>query len=59
MNKNIRLWDRSLRYLLGIIFLTWAIAGGPTWTYVGIYLLITASFGSCLIYWGLRINSRS
>jgi hypothetical protein len=58
MTGNIRLYDRVLRYMLGLVLLTWAMAGGPTWTYVGLYLLYTAAFGSCLVYWVLRINSR-
>ena len=59
MSKNIRLFDRIARYLLGILLLTWAIAGGPTWTFFGLYLIMTASFGSCPIYWIFRINSRT
>lgn len=58
MTGNIRLFDRVLRYALGLVLLTWAVAGGPTWTYVGLYLLYTASFSHCLIYWIFRINSR-
>lgn len=58
MTGNIRMYDRVIRYILGLILLTWAVAGGPTWTYVGLYLLYTATFGTCLIYWIFRINSR-
>ena len=57
MTKNIKIFDRIIRYILGITLLTWAIAGGPTWTFVGVALLFTSSFGYCPIYWALRINS--
>ncbi|OFZ14882.1 MAG: hypothetical protein A2Z20_04655 [Bdellovibrionales bacterium RBG_16_40_8] len=59
MSKNVKIFDRIIRFISGIILLTWAIAGGPTWTFVGLLFLVTASFGSCPIYWLLRINSRS
>jgi hypothetical protein len=59
MTPNIQFWDRLLRYFFGIVLLTLALAGGPTWSYVGAYLLITASFGRCAIYWLFRINSRA
>jgi hypothetical protein len=58
MTGNIRMYDRVIRYLAGLVLLTWAVAGGPTWTYVGLYLLYTATFGSCFVYWVFRINSR-
>ena len=58
MNRNITALDRILRYLLSIVLLTWALAGGPTWAFVGLYFLYTASFGTCFFYWVLRINSR-
>jgi hypothetical protein len=59
VNNNIILPDRIVRYLLGLLLLTWALAGGPIWTYVGLYFLFTGSFGFCPIYWVLRINSRT
>jgi len=58
MNSNITTVDRIFRYILGIILLTWALAGGPFWTYGGLYLLITGSFGFCTLYWVFRINSK-
>lgn len=57
VQRNVRLWERILRYIIGILLLTWAIAGGPHWAFVGIYFIATASFGSCFIYWIFRINS--
>ena len=57
MLKNLDLWERVLRYILGVILFTWAIAGGPRWAFVGFYLIATASFGSCFVYWIFHINS--
>ncbi len=56
VEKNVRWWDRSVRYLLGLVVLAWAIAGGPWWTIVGLYPLVTAAFGFCPFYWLLRIR---
>ncbi len=50
MKINLALWDRILRYLIGIMLLTWAIAGGPWWTYTGLLLIITAAWGLCPVY---------
>lgn len=47
---NLALWDRILRYLLGVVLSTWAVAGGPWWCFFGLYLLITAAWGLCPIY---------
>ncbi|MCB0350393.1 MAG: DUF2892 domain-containing protein [Bdellovibrionales bacterium] len=58
MNNNLRTFDRVIRYITSLFLMTWAIAGGPAWTYVGFLLLLTASIGFCPIYWVLRINSR-
>ena len=50
MKINVALWDRALRYILGLLFVTWAIAGGPWWSYLGLYLVASASWGICPIY---------
>ena len=42
---NLALWDRILRFIFGVLFTGWAIAGGPWWAYVGVYLLITSGWG--------------
>lgn len=57
---NVALWDRSLRFLIAILLLVYAVAGGPIWFYVvGIYLLGTSGWGLCLIYSLLRIRTHS
>ncbi|MFN7730047.1 MAG: DUF2892 domain-containing protein [Bdellovibrio sp.] len=57
MKINLATWDRILRYLLGMILSTWAVAGGPWWCYAGLYLLVTASWGLCPIYGLLKIRT--
>lgn len=50
MKINLAIWDRVIRFLLGILLTTWAIAGGPSWAYFGVYLILSASWGLCPIY---------
>ncbi|MAE73751.1 MAG: hypothetical protein CL675_06620 [Bdellovibrionaceae bacterium] len=55
---NIANWDRFCRYLFGLLMLTWALIGGPTWCYIGLYLLATASWGYCPLYQAAKISTR-
>lgn len=55
---NITRPDRIIRYVLGLILFTWAIAGGPSWTYLGLYLLYTAAFGTCFFYWAFSSQKK-
>ena len=50
MKKNVAYWDRVLRYIFGLLLLTWAMIGGPFWAYLGFYPLATASWGFCPVY---------
>lgn len=50
IRKNMRLMDRVFRYLLGVVLLTWAVAGGPYWAFLGLIPLATAAWGYCPIY---------
>ncbi len=50
MNKNVRWWERIFRYLIGVVLLAWAIAGGPWWAYLGIIPLATGALGFCPTY---------
>lgn len=50
LRKNMRWWDRTIRYVLGIGLLGYATAGGPWWAYLGLYPLATAAFGYCPSY---------
>lgn len=35
----------------------WAVAGGPWWGYLGIYLILTSGWGLCPIYAMLKIRT--
>ncbi|MCS6837946.1 MAG: DUF2892 domain-containing protein [Bdellovibrionaceae bacterium] len=50
MKINLALWDRWIRYLLGIFLTTWAFAGGSWWSWIGPGLIASASYGICPIY---------
>lgn len=50
MKMNLARWDRAFRMILGFLLTTWAAAGGPWWSWFGVYLLFSASWGLCLIY---------
>jgi hypothetical protein len=57
MKINLAFWDRFLRYILGFTLLLWAFLGGPLWSWVGLILLGTASWGFCPFYALLGIKS--
>ena len=48
---NMRFYDRMFRYGLGILLLTWAVAGGPLWAFLGILPLASAAWGFCPVYY--------
>ncbi len=54
MLKNVNIIERLGRFILGTSLLTWAIAGGPWWAYLGLVLLATGSSGFCPVYWSLK-----
>lgn len=57
MKINIAIWDRVLRFLLGVFFMTWLFLGGAWWGVIGLYLLITAGWGWSLEYSILKIST--
>lgn len=57
MKCNLAWWDRTLRFLLGILMMIYAIAGGPLWSWLGLYLLGTSSWGWCPLYATLKIRT--
>lgn len=50
MKINLALWDRLIRYVLGFLLLLWALMGGPLWSWFGLVLIVTASWGICPFY---------
>lgn len=57
MKINLALWERIIRFILGLVLSTWAFAGGPWWTYFGVYLIMTASWGFCPLYSFFKIRT--
>lgn len=55
---NVAIWDRSIRFVLAILILCYAVAGGPIWFWpVGLYFLATAGWGLCPVYAFLKIRT--
>ncbi len=57
MKCNLALWDRSLRFILAVILLTYAVAGGPFWAWGGLYFLMTSAWGLCPAYAFLKFKT--
>jgi hypothetical protein len=57
MKCNVALWDRILRFLFGVGFTAYLLAGGPIWALGGVYLLFTAAWGFCPLYATLKIRT--
>jgi hypothetical protein len=57
MRTNLAFWDRLLRFFLGIFLTAWAVAGGPWWGYIGVYLILTSAWGLCPVYAILKIRT--
>ncbi len=57
MKINLATWDRWVRFFIGVVFTAWAVAGGPWWAYIGVYLVLSASWGFCLVYAYLRFRT--
>lgn len=55
---NIAPWDRTLRFIISVVVLSYAIAGGPFWFWLlGLYGLLTSGWGLCPIYSFFRIRT--
>ncbi len=57
MRCNVALWDRFLRFVLGVLLTAFAIAGGPFWAFIGIYGILTAGWGLCPLYSFFRLRT--
>lgn len=59
MKCNVAIWDRVVRFILGVSLLTYAVAGGPFWSWIGLYLVFSAAWGLCFFYAYFKISSVS
>jgi hypothetical protein len=57
MRCNVAFWDQILRFSLGFALVTWAVAGGPSWAFVGIAPIATAAWRICPAYSLMRIST--
>ena len=46
MKPNVGVVDRIVRFILGVILTSWAIAGGPVWAYLGFFFLFPLRLGA-------------
>lgn len=51
MKKNLTRIEALLRMGLGSFLFYLFVIGGPTWTIVGIYLMLTGAFRFCLLFY--------
>jgi hypothetical protein len=56
MKKNLSRVEAILRLLVGSFLFYLFIVGGPTWTLLGLYLMLTGSFRFCLIFYYLSFK---
>lgn len=55
---NIAIWDRTLRFIVSVLILSYALAGGPIWFWpIGLYLLVTSAWGLCPLYSFFKIRT--
>jgi len=57
MKKNAGTIDRTLRVLVGLGLISYAVIDGATWGYLGIVPLFTGLIGSCPLYSLLGIST--
>ena len=57
MKKNIGGIDKSIRILVGVALIVWAVAGGPIWAWIGVLPLFTGLIGWCPAYLPFGLSS--
>lgn len=57
MKINVGGIDRSLRIIVGLALIAWAIFGGPVWAWIGVVPLATGLFKFCPLYALLGLNT--
>ena len=50
MKANVGGIDRTLRILVGLALIVWAVTGGPVWAWIGVVPLATGLFKFCPFY---------
>ncbi|OIQ83270.1 hypothetical protein GALL_349290 [mine drainage metagenome] len=57
MKINVGSIDRSLRIVVGLALIAWALFGGPVWAWIGVVPLATGLFKFCPLYALLGLNT--
>ena len=50
MKSNVGGIDRTLRIVVGLGLVAWAIMGGPVWAWIGVLPIATGTLGWCPAY---------
>ena len=59
MTINMGGIDRTVRGLVGVALIAWALMGGPVWAWIGVLPLATAAVGWCPSYLPFGISTRA
>ena len=54
MKVNLSRLEKVLRLIIGTALFTLALCGGPSWAYVGVYLIFSGAWRFCFVYWIAR-----
>jgi hypothetical protein len=50
MKSNVGGVDRTLRIVVGLALVAWAVMGGPVWAWIGVLPIATGALGWCPAY---------
>lgn len=50
MKSNVGGIDRTLRIVVGLALVAWAVMGGPVWAWIGVLPIATGALGWCPVY---------
>lgn len=56
MKCNVSKTGQAFRLISGMVLIAWAVAGGPSWTWVGLLLAATGAWRFCPILMALGVR---
>ncbi len=57
MKSNVGSIDRTLRIVVGLALVAWALMGGPVWAWIGLVPIGTGLAGFCPLYPLIGLNT--
>jgi hypothetical protein len=57
MTPNVGTIDRTIRIVVGIALIAWALMGGPAWAWIGVLPLVTGLVRFCPTYRLLGVST--